>query len=124
MVSQKRSLDDRMNLGNVHQASIFCVGLCNLHAAMLVRLRLTATQPYLALQLVTGYEPDVSHLRIFGIRFLEPLTGDLFTTLVGCHSDETVFPPLGGDKNVTIPDERRELTWNVPTMSHLDPRTA
>jgi len=58
------------------------------------------------------------------IRFLEPFTGDLFTTLVGCHSDETVFPPLGGDKNVTVPDERRELTWNVPTMSHLDPRTA
>ena len=58
------------------------------------------------------------------IRFLEPFTGDLFTTLVGCHSDEIVFQPLGGDKNVTVPDERCELTWNVPTMSHLDPRTA
>jgi hypothetical protein len=42
--------------------------------------------------------------------FLEPLTGDLFTTLVGCHSDETVFPPLGGDKNVTVPEERREMS--------------
>ena len=37
-----------------------------LQAAMLVQLRPTATQTYLALQLVTGYEPDVSHLRIFG----------------------------------------------------------
>ena len=55
----------------------------------------------------------------------EPLTGGLFTArFADCHFDETVFPPLGGDKNVTVPDERRELTWNVPTMSHLDPRTA
>ena len=30
MVSQKRLLVDRTNLGNTHQASIFCVGLCNL----------------------------------------------------------------------------------------------
>jgi hypothetical protein len=58
------------------------------------------------------------------ICFLELLTGDLFTAFASCHFDETVFPPLGGDKNVTVPDERRELTWNVPTMSHLDPRTA
>ena len=59
------------------------------------------------------------------IRFLEPLTGDLFTArFADCHFDETVFPPLGGDKNVVVPDERRELPWNVPSMSHLDPRTA
>jgi hypothetical protein len=37
-----------------------------LHAAILVRLRPTATQPYSALQLVTGYEPDVSYLRVVG----------------------------------------------------------
>ena len=56
---------------------------------------------------------------------LEPLTDDLFSAkFVDCHFDETVFPLLGGDKNVTVPDEQRELTWNVPTMSHLDPRTA
>ncbi|XP_062014900.1 uncharacterized protein LOC133731550 [Rosa rugosa] len=136
---------------------IFAWGYAILHAAMLVPLRPTATQPYSTLQLVTGYEPDVSHLLAFGyavrvpivpsqrtklgpqrrmgiyvgyespsiIRFLEPLTGDLFTArFADCHFDETVFPPLGGDKNVTVPDERRELTWNVPTMSHLNPRTA
>ncbi|KAM1140898.1 hypothetical protein ACFX19_041627 [Malus domestica] len=37
-----------------------------LHADMLVRLRPFTTQPYRALQLVTGYELDVSHLRVFG----------------------------------------------------------
>ncbi|PRQ59184.1 putative RNA-directed DNA polymerase [Rosa chinensis] len=75
--------------------------------------------PQRRMGIYVGYEsPSI-------IRFLEPLTGDLFTArFADCHFDETVFPPLGGDKNVTVPDERRELTWNVPTMSHLDPRTA
>ena len=54
---------------------------------------------------------------------LEPLTGDLFTArFADCHFDEIVFPPLGGDNNVTVPDERRELTWNVPTMSLMIPK--
>ena len=89
-----------------------------LHAAKLVRLRPVATQPFSALQLVTGCEPDISHLRVFGcavyvpispplrtkmgpqrrmgiyvgydspsiIRYLEPLTGDLFTArFTDCH---------------------------------------
>jgi len=110
---------------------------------MLVRLRPTATQSFSALQLVTVYEPDVSHLRIFGcaiyvsialpqcikigpqrrkwicigyespsiICFLEPLTGNLFTAqFANCHFDETVFPPLGGGKNVNVPEERCEVT--------------
>lgn len=128
-----------------------------LHAAKLVRLRPVATQPFSALQLVTGCEPDISHLRVFGcavyvpispplrtkmgpqrrmgiyvgydspsiIRYLEPLTGDLFTArFADCHFYETVFPSLGGDKNVNVPNERRELSWTTPTLSHLDPRTA
>ncbi|KAM1358219.1 hypothetical protein FF2_044719 [Malus domestica] len=128
-----------------------------LHAAKLVRLRPVATQPFSALQLVTGCEPDISHLRVFGyavyvpispplhtnmgpqrrmgiyvgydspsiIRYLEPLTGYLFTArFTDCHFYETVFPPLGGDKNVNVPNERRELSWTTPTLSHLDPRTA
>ena len=107
-------------------------------------------------QLVTGCEPDVSHIRIFGcavyvpiappqrtkmgpqrkkgiyvgyetssiLRYLEPLIGDLFTArFADCHFDETVFPPLGGETNVNVRNEHRELTWNVPTLSHLDPRT-
>ncbi|KAK9132238.1 hypothetical protein Scep_011766 [Stephania cephalantha] len=33
------------------------------------------------------------------IKYLEPLTGDLFTAhFADCHFDEAVFPPLGGDK--------------------------
>jgi hypothetical protein len=58
------------------------------------------------------------------IRFLKPLTGDLFTAFAVCHFDETIFPSLGGDSHVNVDKERRELTWHVPTMSHLDPRTA
>ncbi|PRQ53193.1 putative RNA-directed DNA polymerase [Rosa chinensis] len=132
-------------------------GYAILHAATLIRLRPTATQSYSALQLVTGYEPNISHLRIFGctiyvpitppqrtkmgpqrrisiyvgyesptiVRYLEPLTGDLFTArFADCHFDETVFPSLGGDKNTNVQQERQELSWSVPTMSHLDPHTA
>ena len=97
--------------------------------------------------MVTGYEPNVSHLRIFGcavyvpiappqrtkmgpqrrlgiyvgydsptiVRYLEPLTGDLFTArFADCHFDETVFPSLGGDKNINVQQERQELSWSVP----------
>ena len=82
-----------------------------LHAAALVRLRPSAYHKYSPLQLASGQEPDVSHLRVFGcavyvpiappqrtkmgpqrrlgiyvgytspsiIRYLEPVTGDIFT---------------------------------------------
>ena len=43
------------------------------------------------------------------IRYLEPLTGDMFTArFADCHFDETVFPSLGGEKIVL--EERKELT--------------
>ena len=59
------------------------------------------------------------------IRYVEPLTGDLFTArFANCHFDETVFPSLGGDRNVNIQQERRELSWPVHTLSHNDPPTA
>ncbi|KAM1330898.1 hypothetical protein ACFX2H_043129 [Malus domestica] len=52
------------------------------------------------------------------IRYLEPLTGDVFTArFADCHFDETVFPSLGREK--IVPEERQELTWVVPTLSHL-----
>ena len=38
-----------------------------------------------------------------------------------CHFDETVFPSLGEEK--TVPEERKVLTWFVPTLSHFDPRS-
>lgn len=46
--------------------SISAWGYAILHLTMLVRLRPILTQPYFALQLPTGYEPNVSHLHIFG----------------------------------------------------------
>ena len=56
------------------------------------------------------------------IQYLEPLTGNLFTDrFVDCHFDEYVFPPLGGDK--PIYNKWREITWNTPSLLHLDPRT-
>jgi hypothetical protein len=56
------------------------------------------------------------------IRYLEPLTGDIFKARFDdCHFNETIFPPLGGEKS--LPKARREITWNVSILSHLDPRT-
>ena len=126
-----------------------------LHAAALARLRPNAYHAYSPLQLVSGQQPNISHLRVFGctvyvpvpppqrtkfgpqrrlgiyvgfespsiIKYLEPLTGDVFTArFADCHFDETVFPPLGG--GIPPSGERRELLWHVPDLSHLDPRTA
>ena len=51
------------------------------------------------------------------------LAGDLFTAeFADCHFDETVFPSLGGDNNKNVQQERHELSWSVPTLSHLDPQ--
>ncbi|XP_021820574.1 uncharacterized protein LOC110762278 [Prunus avium] len=65
------------------------------------------------------------------IRYLEPLMGDIFRArFANCHFDETIFPLLGGEKSVPkeqgkpVPEERRELSWDVPTLFYLDPRTA
>ena len=56
------------------------------------------------------------------IRYLEPLTGDVFKAhFEDCHFNETIFPLLGGEKS--LPEARREITWNVLTLSHLDHRT-
>ena len=56
------------------------------------------------------------------IQYHEPLTGNLVTArFADCHFDESVFPPLGGDK--LIYNKWREITWNTPSLLHLDPRT-
>ena len=56
------------------------------------------------------------------IHYLEPLTGNLFTAhFADCHFDESVFPPLGEDKPNS--NKWREITWNTPSLLHLDPRT-
>ena len=56
------------------------------------------------------------------IRYLEPLTSDVFAAYFNdCHFDEIIFPPLRGEK--VLPEARREITWNDLALSHLDPRT-
>ena len=56
------------------------------------------------------------------IQYLQPLTGNLFTArFANCYFDESVFPPLGGDKPIN--NKWREITWNTPSLLHLDPRT-
>ncbi|KAM2617327.1 hypothetical protein TB1_033741 [Malus domestica] len=118
-----------------------------LHATSLVRLRPIANHQYSSIQLVFGHQPNISHLRVFGcavyvpiaspqrklgiyvgfdspsiIRYLEPLTCDIFTTrFADCHFDETVFLSLGREKIVS--EEWQELTWVVLTLSHFDPRS-
>ena len=104
-----------------------------IHAANLIHLHPTANQDLSPLQLVLGYQPNISHLRVFGcavyvpftpthrtklgpqcrlgiyvgfqsssiINYIEPLTGEVFTTrFVDCHFNEDVFPPLGGEKPI------------------------
>ncbi|GJY92150.1 retrovirus-related pol polyprotein from transposon TNT 1-94 [Tanacetum coccineum] len=123
-----------------------------LHAASLIRMRPSANHKYSLIQLASGQEPNISHLRIFGcavyvpitptqrtkmgpqrrlgiyvgyetfsiIRYIEPLTGDLFTTcFADCHFNETVFPRLGGVKK----NQEKYVIWCEPSLLYLDPRT-
>ena len=54
------------------------------------------------------------------IRYLEPLTGDLFTARFADYRfDETNFPQLGGEKNKL----KSEIAWKVSSLSHFDPRS-
>lgn len=54
------------------------------------------------------------------IRYLEPLTGDLFTArFADCRFGETNFPQLGGEKK----EIKREIMWKISSLSHFDPRT-
>lgn len=61
------------------------------------------------------------------IRFLEPMTGDLFTArFADCHFDETTFPSIGKGKSILENDKQKpveDLTWYEQRLSHLDPRT-
>ncbi|KAJ9544182.1 hypothetical protein OSB04_023889 [Centaurea solstitialis] len=91
-------------------------GYAILHAALLIRFRPTASQPFSEYQLVTRYEPDISHLRIFGCAVYVPIAPPQRTKMV--------FLSLGGDRKKDFPRERQELSWNVPTLSHFDPRTS
>jgi hypothetical protein len=56
------------------------------------------------------------------IRYLEPLTGDIFKArFEDYHFDENIFLSLGKEK--LLPEARQEITCNNSTLSHFDPRT-
>jgi hypothetical protein len=54
------------------------------------------------------------------IKYLEPLTRNVFTTRFADYQfDETIFPILGGEKEKM----KKQVTWNVSSISYLDPRS-
>ncbi|KAJ9535920.1 hypothetical protein OSB04_un000919 [Centaurea solstitialis] len=56
------------------------------------------------------------------IKYLETLTGDLFTArFADCHFDESEFPALGGGTKQL--DNQSKISWSELSLSHLDPRT-
>ena len=56
----------------------------------------------------------------FIIRYLESLTGDLFTArFADCRFDEINFSQLGGEKKKL----KSEIAWKVSSLSHFDPRS-
>ncbi|KAL1148544.1 hypothetical protein V6Z11_A10G132800 [Gossypium hirsutum] len=71
--------------------------------------------PQRRLGIYVGYEsPSI-------IKYVEPLTEDLFTArFIDYHFDETIFPTLGGEKIQLV----KEITWNGSSLSQLDPRTS
>ncbi|KAM2086934.1 hypothetical protein ACFX1R_024424 [Malus domestica] len=60
---------------------IIACGHAIFHVAKLVRLRLVATQPFSVLQLVTGYELDISHMCVFGYAVYVPILPPLCTKM-------------------------------------------
>ena len=74
----------------------------------------TKMGPQRRLGIYVGYEsPSI-------IKYLEPMTGDLFTArFADCHFDESIFPALGGEKK----ELKREISWDELSLSHFDPRT-
>ncbi|KAL6313570.1 hypothetical protein AAG906_006937 [Vitis piasezkii] len=75
----------------------------------------TKMGPQRRLEIYVGFDsPSI-------IRYLEPLTDDVFIArFADCHFNESVFLSLGGEKSIL--EEQREISWKVSTMTHLDPR--
>jgi hypothetical protein len=72
--------------------------------------------PHRKLGIYVGYKsPSI-------IKYLEPLTGDLFTARhADCIFNEDHFPALGGD--IKYQKECPEIDWNAQGISSSDPRT-
>ena len=74
----------------------------------------TKMGPKKRLEIYVGFESPLI------IRYLELVTGDVFTAwFVDCHFSETIFPTLErGIKKL-----ENEISWNASLLSHLDPHT-
>src|SRR6187200_1099068 len=74
----------------------------------------TKMGPQRRLGIYVGYET------VSIIRYLEPLTGDVFTArFADCQFDESVFPSLGKEKKI----QEKNISWNEPSLLYLDPYT-
>ena len=78
--------------------------------------RRTVMGPHRKLGIYVGYQsPSI-------IKYLEPLTGDLFTArFADCIFNEEHFPALGGD--FKYQKEWREIDWDAKSIASSDPRT-
>ena len=76
----------------------------------------TKMGPQCRLEIYVGFDsPSI-------IRYLEPLTDDIFKVrFEDCYFNENIFPSLGKEKS--LPEARQEITWNNSTLSHFDPCT-
>jgi hypothetical protein len=72
--------------------------------------------PHRKLGIYVGYQsPSI-------IKYLEPLTGDLYTTrFADCIFNEDHFPALGGE--FKYPNEYQEINWDDKSILSSDPRT-
>ena len=70
--------------------------------------------PQRRLRIYVGFEtPSI-------IRYLEPLTDDVFTArFADCQFNEIVFPTLGKKEK----EGKMDISWNEPSLLHLDPHT-
>ncbi|GKD00598.1 putative RNA-directed DNA polymerase [Tanacetum coccineum] len=69
--------------------------------------------PQRRLRIYVGYETSSI------IRYIKPLTSDLFITrFADCHFDEAVFSELGGVKKI----QEKDVIWCKPSLLYLDPR--
>ncbi len=105
--------DGSPDIGNAHP--YFRLGYAILHAAMLIRLRLiAATQLLFALQLVTGFEFNISYLCIFECAVHVPIAPPQRINM--SHCNECIYIFVGHESPTISPlcrtlDRRSLFRW-------------
>ena len=123
-----------------------------LHAASLIRIRPSAYHKYSPLQLALGYEPNISHLRVFGCAVYVPIAPPQRTKMgpqrrlgiyVGFDTPTIIryLEPQTGDiftacfadchfNELIFPalggdkkEVAKEIAWKEPSLLYLDSRT-